>query len=157
MAVKIRTQTLYGEERELYVRVNNFEQLTNHDEAGPDRVLIRGYISKEAFDERRAFVWELALDVTIDVSLPAWPQVYDALKAHDPTLAIGPPPPPPDPLPEDSGELKQMAKQHAGSVDDLQAAHAAAEARHAANVAAHEAEMASAVKLRNALRKAKDV
>ncbi len=88
MALKMKLQTSFGETRDLYVRINNVEQLKNHDEGGPDEVRFRGYLSKKAFDERRAFVWEMVLPCDIDVSKPTWPQAYAALKKYNPAAGI---------------------------------------------------------------------
>lgn len=168
MALIIRTQTLFGEERDLYVRINNFEQLTNHSEAGADRVLFRGYISKEAFEQRRAFVWELALDAPVDVHAPVWSQAYEALKAYDPTLAIEPPLDPriglPDiepgmpPLDETTASASMIAayKKVEKSRARSAAMHETAEAQWTANLAEHDAAMAVAMGLRAALVAAAD-
>lgn len=77
MALQATLETSYGETRPLYVRINNVEA-SNH---GVQAVaLARGYLSKQAFDERKAYVWEQTIEFTPDVSLPLWEQAYAALR-----------------------------------------------------------------------------
>jgi hypothetical protein len=153
MALKIQLPTLYGETRNLYVRVNNVDQLTNHDEAGPDAVRFRGYLSEKAFDDRAAFVWELVLPCKIDVSKPAWPQAYAALKAHDPTADVTPArdkPLPPEPLSDDAHPREVAA--HKRATFDYEMAQRAYEA----DAARFDTEAKAASALKSAIAKAKD-
>jgi hypothetical protein len=80
MAISALLMTTFGEERTLYVRLNNAEP-SNH--GVPTHALFRGYISKEAFDAGSGYVWEKAIEFMADVSLPLWPQAYAALVAQE--------------------------------------------------------------------------
>lgn len=86
MAVTQTLVTEFGENRELYVRVNNLTA-NNHGEGsttnhgGINTVLFRGYYSEEAFRNSGRFVWELEMNVVFDVSLALWPQAYTVLKS----------------------------------------------------------------------------
>jgi hypothetical protein len=146
MALIARLETMHGEERELYVRLNNLDQLKNHPEGGGDLLRFRGYLSKEAFDRRCHFVWEQVIECEIDVAEPVWPQAYAALKAHDPTAAIDPPRDPREGLPP----------LEADSSAELIARHDAAAQEHAITSAEHEARLHAAERLRTALSTARD-
>jgi hypothetical protein len=154
VALKIKLPTAFGETRALYVRVNNVEQMTNHDEAGPDAVRFRGYLSKAAFDARANFAWEMILPCRIDVSKPLWPQAYAALKAHDPATDVAPvgavEPTEPEPLPDNSP--KALVERHEQSVREYNLALSA----YQAEVARFDREMKDATALKAAIAKAKD-
>lgn len=76
MAVQVELQTNFGEIRPLYIRINNVEA-SNH---GVDaNALARGYISKEAFEARKGYVFECEFTFTADVSKSLWPQAYEEL------------------------------------------------------------------------------
>jgi len=65
-----------GEEKEIYVRVNN-AQFNNH--GAESTALLRGFASEEAFKDRGAgFIWEMNVKFVADVSKPLWDQVYNA-------------------------------------------------------------------------------
>jgi hypothetical protein len=146
MALIARLETAHGEERELYIRLNNLDQLKNHPEGGGDRARFRGYLSKEAFDRRCHFVWEQVIECEIDVAEPVWPQAYAALKAHDPTVAIDPPRDPREGLP--------ALNPHSSA--ELIARHDAAAQEHAITRAEYQARLGAAERLRAALRTARD-
>lgn len=78
MALKATLDTIYGETRELYVRINNVEA-SNH--GVPAVALARGYLSQQAFDDGKGFVYETTVEFPADVSMPLWQQGYAALKA----------------------------------------------------------------------------
>lgn len=78
MAILATVETTYGEERSLYIRLNNFEQLANHAVAAEAR--FRGFVSREAFEAGKAYVFERIVTFDADVSEPVWAQAYDALK-----------------------------------------------------------------------------
>jgi hypothetical protein len=86
MAVKAKLLTDFGEERELYVRLNNFDQLANH--GVPAIARFRGYVSKEAFENGSRFVWEQLIEFDGDAPDEPWKAAYAALKAHNPTAEI---------------------------------------------------------------------
>ena len=77
MAVKAKVQTLFGEEREVYIRLNSVEA-SNHGWAS--HALFRGFLSKEAFQSGSHYVWEKEIEFFPDVSKPVWEQAYEALK-----------------------------------------------------------------------------
>lgn len=79
MAVQVSIETSYGETRQAYIRLNNVEA-SNH--GIPTCALFRGYVSKEAFEAGKAFVWERQVEFTSDVSRPLWEQAYAALKGQ---------------------------------------------------------------------------
>lgn len=81
MAIKAKIETLYGEERECYIRLNNVEA-SNHN--WPCIAVFRGYASREAFENGKAFLWEQAVEFKPDVTKPIWEQAYRALKEGDP-------------------------------------------------------------------------
>lgn len=65
-----------GEEKEIYVRINNIES-NNH--GAESRALLRGYASETAFKEHGAgFIWEKSIPFTADITQPIWQQVYQA-------------------------------------------------------------------------------
>jgi hypothetical protein len=78
MAVKVTSETSFGETRELYVRLNNVET-SNH--GVKTFALFRGFLSKEAFENGKSYVWERSVEFDADVSKPLWKQAYDALAA----------------------------------------------------------------------------
>ena len=79
MAITATVMTDFGEQRDLYIRLNNVEGVNNHGYAGESR--FRGYLSHEAFLAGKQFVWERLVTFTPDVSEPIWTQGYTALKA----------------------------------------------------------------------------
>jgi microcystin degradation protein MlrC len=81
MAILATVETTYGEVRELYVRLNNIEA-SNHGVAAV--ALFRGYISSDAFESGKGFVWERSVEFAPDVSKPLWEQAYAAVKADVP-------------------------------------------------------------------------
>lgn len=76
MAIKAKVTTPFGEDRELYIRLNNVEA-SNHHAASV--ALFRGFLSKEAFQAGSSFLWEKQIEFTPDVSKPLWQQAYVAL------------------------------------------------------------------------------
>jgi hypothetical protein len=79
MAVTAKVELPSGETRDLYIRLNNFEQLANH--GVPAIARFRGWISQEACDADKAFVWERLVEFEADAPKDAWSLAYDALKA----------------------------------------------------------------------------
>lgn len=79
MAVAATMETSFGEQRQLYIRLNNVEGVNNH--ASPGEARFRGFISRDAFLAGKHFVWERLVPFTPDISQPIWPQAYTALKA----------------------------------------------------------------------------
>lgn len=74
MAVLANLETSYGEVRELYVRVNSVTA-SNH---GVESVaMLRGFISREAYEEGKSYVYEDSLEFSPDISKPLWSQVYE--------------------------------------------------------------------------------
>lgn len=78
MAIKATVETLFGSTQEVYIRLNNVEA-SNH--RVKTVALFRGFVSKEAFDAGKHFVWEQTVEFDADVSNPLWGQAYEALKA----------------------------------------------------------------------------
>lgn len=77
MAIIATVETIHGEQRELYIRVNNVE-VNNHGASAS--ALFRGFLSQDAFDADKHFLWEREVQFTADVSQPLWEQAYTALK-----------------------------------------------------------------------------
>jgi hypothetical protein len=77
MGIIATLQTPFGENRELYVRINSAET-SNHGVSS--HVLFRGFLSKDAFEAGSNFMWEREIEMHIDVSCPLWVQAYDKLK-----------------------------------------------------------------------------
>lgn len=75
MAILTTLETNHGEERELYVRLNNVE-VSNHNVKS--RALFRGFLSKQAFDDGKHYVYEKIVSFDADVSSPLWEQAYQA-------------------------------------------------------------------------------
>lgn len=80
MAIQATVNTEFGEERILYIRLNNIEA-SNH--GVPCSVKFRGFLSKEAFDNGNRFLWEKDIEFLADVNLPLWAQAYEALKDEE--------------------------------------------------------------------------
>jgi len=79
MALKISTETMHGEVRDLYVRLIVATQ-NNHGQ--PTDALFRGFLSKEFFEAGRHFVWEKEIKFQSRVNSPLWEQAYLALSAE---------------------------------------------------------------------------
>lgn len=77
MAIKATVTDAYGEERNLYIRLNNMES-SNHGVSSLAK--FRGFLNQQAFNDKRHYLWEYDIELIADVSLPLWPQAYDALK-----------------------------------------------------------------------------
>jgi len=73
MAVLAIVTTKHGEDRELYVRVNNIE-VSNHGVKAT--ALLRGFLSKEAFDNGSHYMHELTIEFDCDVTGNIWEQAY---------------------------------------------------------------------------------
>lgn len=80
MALTNTMFTQYGENRPLYVRVNNMS-VSNHGVNAT--VLFRGYLSQEAFAANAQFVWEQEMELPMAVDQSLWSQAYQALKATE--------------------------------------------------------------------------
>jgi hypothetical protein len=92
MAVKATLPTSFGEDRDLYIRLNSIEDAQNH--GLPTVARFRGFLSKEAFEGGAAFVWEREISFDADLDRPFWEQAYEALKNIS---ALAQPDPPADP------------------------------------------------------------
>lgn len=79
MAVKATVETQFGETRELYIRINNIEQVNNH--GLPASARFRGYASKEAYLAGKPYMFERLVDFTVNPAVSLWPLSYAALKA----------------------------------------------------------------------------
>ena len=80
MAIKATVTTQFGEDREVYIRLNNVEA-SNHGAAS--LALFRGFLSQEAFKAGSHYVWEKWVEFAPDVSKPLWHQAYAALIAQE--------------------------------------------------------------------------
>ncbi|MGL4756437.1 MAG: hypothetical protein ACRCXB_29125 [Aeromonadaceae bacterium] len=78
MAIKAVVETVHGEERELYIRLNNVEASNHGVEA---TAKFRGYISQEKFEAGANYLWEQDIEFVADVTQPLWGQAYQALKS----------------------------------------------------------------------------
>lgn len=81
MAIVTKVETSFGEERELYVRLNNVSA-SNHGVEG--LALFRGFLNKEAYQNNKHFLYEEAINFKVDVSLPIWEQAYSEIKLKYP-------------------------------------------------------------------------
>lgn len=79
MAIKANIKTMFGEDREVYIRLNNVEA-NNHGVKAT--ATFRGFLSADAFASGSHFVWEAEIEFDCDVSQPVWPQAYSALAAE---------------------------------------------------------------------------
>ena len=81
MAISATVTTMFGEDREVYIRLNNVEA-SNH---GVKAIAtFRGFLSADAFSAGAHFVWGTEVEFDCDVSQPIWPQAYAALAtAHE--------------------------------------------------------------------------
>lgn len=78
MAIKATVETIHGEVRELYIRLNNVE-VSNHGAQSVAK--FRGFISQEKFASGANFLWERDIEFDADVTQPLWGQAYQALKS----------------------------------------------------------------------------
>lgn len=79
MAIQATVATEYGEDRSLYIRLNNLES-SNHGVAS--KAKFRGFLSQETFADGKHYLWERDIEFVADVSLPLWPQAYEVLKVE---------------------------------------------------------------------------
>ena len=79
MAVQATVTTEYGEDRSIYIRINNIET-SNH--GVPSNVKFRGFLSRETFELGGRSVWEKDMEFDADISIPLWPQAYEELKVQ---------------------------------------------------------------------------
>lgn len=79
MAIQATVTTKYGEDRSLYIRLNNMES-SNHGVASQAK--FRGFLSQEAFLAGKHYLWERDVEFVADVALPLWPQAYEVLKTE---------------------------------------------------------------------------
>lgn len=77
MAVTVTLDTIYGETRETYVRINT---LSTNNHGGGSFVLFRGFISREGYKSGASYFWEKELEMMLHISEPLWPQAYRELK-----------------------------------------------------------------------------
>ena len=76
MATIQTVQTFYGEDRELYIRLNNIE-VSNHGVVSFAK--FRGFVSRETYLSGGKYLWEQDIQFNADVSQPLWPQAYEKL------------------------------------------------------------------------------
>ncbi|MDW3059223.1 hypothetical protein [Vibrio sp. 1978] len=81
MAILANVQTKHGEDRELYVRINNVEA-SNH--GVKSSVLFRGFLSQSAFNDGYHYLYEEVIELIVDPASPIWEQAYLAYKAKYP-------------------------------------------------------------------------
>ena len=77
MAILATVTTEHGEERELYIRLNNMNA-SNH--GVHSKATFRGFASKASFDEGKRYMYEHEIGFMADVSKPLWEQAYSELK-----------------------------------------------------------------------------
>jgi len=77
MAILATVTTEHGEERELYIRLNNMNS-SNH--GVHSKATFRGFASKASFDEGKRYMYEHEIGFMADVSMPLWEQAYYELK-----------------------------------------------------------------------------
>ncbi|AUR93115.1 hypothetical protein NVP1183O_17 [Vibrio phage 1.183.O._10N.286.48.B7] len=77
MAILATVETQFGEDKELYIRLNNVEA-SNHGMKAT--ALFRGFISKEAFEDGKNFMYEKEVQFNADVSSNLWEQAYSHIK-----------------------------------------------------------------------------
>lgn len=80
MAIIAKVETDSGESRELYIALIGFEGLTKHGESS---AVFRGFLSKEAFDAGKSFVWEKLISFKTDMAEKPGPIAFEALKNAD--------------------------------------------------------------------------
>lgn len=73
MAILQTVETMFGEEKELYIRVNSVE-VSNHGVKAS--ALLRGFASKEAFEDKKHYMYEETIEFDADVSGNLWEQAY---------------------------------------------------------------------------------
>lgn len=78
MGLTVNIETNYGVSQAAYVRLNNMEVSNNGCKAV---ALFRGYLSKDAYEEGKGYLWEQTIEFDADVTLPLWPQAYAALES----------------------------------------------------------------------------
>ncbi|MDC0644042.1 hypothetical protein OAP32_00530 [Crocinitomicaceae bacterium] len=79
MAILATVTTVHGEDRELYIRLNNVEA-SNHGVKA--YALFRGFLSEEAFDNDCHYMFEKQVEFDADVGGNLWDQAYTALKTE---------------------------------------------------------------------------
>lgn len=77
MAIMATVETVYGEERELYIRLNNVDA-SNHGVAATAK--FRGFLSEQAYTNGASYVWEKDVEFNADVTRSLWVQAYLELK-----------------------------------------------------------------------------
>lgn len=80
MALLATVETTYGESRELYIRLNNFEQLANH--GVPVVARFRGYADQEAYNDGKPYIYEQVVEFAADAPAAPWPLAYGMLAAQ---------------------------------------------------------------------------
>lgn len=78
MSIIATVKTSLGEDRELYIRLNNIEA-SNHGEMSSAK--FRGFISQLAYQAGANYAWEYDAEFMADVAQPLWGQAYQALKS----------------------------------------------------------------------------
>ena len=78
MAIITNVKTSFGEDRKLYIRLNNIEA-SNHGELSTAK--FRGFLSEDAYKSGANCAWEQDVEFTADVAQPLWGQAYQALKS----------------------------------------------------------------------------
>ena len=78
MAIKAIVETVHGEERELYIRLNGIE-VSNH---GVESIAkFRGFLSQDKYNAGANYLWEQDVEFMADVTQPLWGQAYQTLKS----------------------------------------------------------------------------
>lgn len=77
MAIQATVKTQYGEDRDLYIRLNNVEA-SNHGVMAS--ALFRGFLNQAAFEGGANYMWEQSVEFEADVTQPLWVQAYSELK-----------------------------------------------------------------------------
>jgi hypothetical protein len=77
MAINAKLETNYGEERDLYIRLNNLETVSKHAGAV---ARFRGFVSEKAFKAGKNYVWEKLVEFPCDIGGNLAEQAYFVLK-----------------------------------------------------------------------------
>jgi hypothetical protein len=86
MAILATVDTSFGESRELYIRLNSFDQLPNRQPDGtfsvPAVARFRGFVSQAAFQGGGGFMFEHLVEFTPPFAGDVRAEAYAALKAE---------------------------------------------------------------------------
>ncbi len=76
MAIIATVKTMYGEDRELYIRINHAE-INNHNVNS--EFTFRGYLVEVDYSEAK-YIYEHIINMIVDVTGNIWQQAYEKLK-----------------------------------------------------------------------------